>query len=232
MNSKKFDGKVVVVTGAGGALGGAVCSRLVDGGAKVVAVDHDPGKVQDLGDAMRVVAVDLSDESATLAFAHDVLQEFGQVDGVFHLVGGWRGGKGIVEADLADWDFLHEGLIRTLQHVSRAFHDALVESKGRFAIISSTGVAKPTAKNASYAAGKAAAEAWTQAVAHSFADSGAAATILRVVALLTPAQIEQKPDAKFGSFTHVDDVADALVGLFAQDDVNGEVRTLPRRDGK
>jgi NAD(P)-dependent dehydrogenase (short-subunit alcohol dehydrogenase family) len=154
-----------------------------------------------------------------------VRSRFGRVDGVVHLVGGWRGGKGITETDLADWDLLEGLLIRTVQHASRAFHDALVASPaGRFVLISAAEASRPTAKNASYAAAKAAAEAWTLAVADSFRGSPAAATVLVVKALVTPRMREAKPGAAFSGFTDVADLADEIVGLWSRraDEVNGE----------
>ncbi len=231
--SANLRGRLVVVTGAGGALGQELSRRLVAARAKVAAVDHREENlrplVDELGDAVLPFELDLLDEPATLAWGHELVTEHGGVDGLAHLVGGWRGGKGIVETDLADWDFLHDNLIRTLQHVSRALHDALVASPdARLAIISSTGVAKPTAKNACYVAAKAASEAWTLALADSFKDSDAAAVVLRVMALLTPAMREAKPQAKFAGFTPVAEVADALMQLWDRPaaELNGTVVDL------
>lgn len=215
-------GKVVVVTGAAGDLGRATTDLLVQRGATVVAVGRSLDRLGEAGDRYLPVELDLLDEPATLAFGHEVAQDHGHVDGLLHLVGGWRGGKGIVEADLADWDFLHDNIIRTLQHTTRAFHDALRESGGRLAIVSSTGVAKPTAKNAAYAAAKAAAEAWTLAVADSFTTSDAVATIFRVMAL---AAGDPKP-----GFTPVTEVAEAMAGLWDEpaEELNGRITSLKR----
>ncbi|KNX38182.1 SDR family NAD(P)-dependent oxidoreductase [Luteipulveratus halotolerans] len=227
-----MSGLVVVVTGAAGAAGPPVVRRLVAAGATVVAVDVDPAKLEaaaaDVEGPGRVVTavVDLLDEPATLAWGHELASEYGRVDGLLHLVGGWRGGKGIVESDLGDWDALHDSLIRTLQHASRALHDPIKASpQGRLAIVSSVQVDKPSATNASYAAAKAATEVWTKAVADSFKDSDAAAVVVRVMALLTPAMREAKPEAKFKGFSHVDDVADALVALWSKpaSELNGAV---------
>lgn len=213
-----LDGKVIIVAGAAGAAGPPLVRRLVEHAATVVAVDRDENKVRALADDVGVrvvpISVDLLDEGATRALASQLLAEHGRVDGLLHLVGGWRGGAGIVESDLADWDWLHDVLIRTLQHTTRAFHDALIDSGGRLAIVSTTQAQKPTAKNASYAAAKAAAEAWTLACAHSFRNSDAAAVIVQVKALLTDAMREAKPEARFPGYTHVEDLAERLVGLW------------------
>jgi NADP-dependent 3-hydroxy acid dehydrogenase YdfG len=229
--SKILADAVVVVAGAGGGAGGAVVRQLAAAGATAVMADTSVERLEPLTEEVaasggRAVghAVDLLDEDATKSWADSVVAEFGRVDGVVHLVGGWRGGKGIVESDLADWALLSDLLIRTVQHTTRAFHDALLASPaGRFALISAAAASRPTADNASYAAAKAAAEAWTLAVADSFRGSSAAATVLVVKALLTPAMREAKPEGKFTGFTDVADLAQEIVSLWEKPaaEVNG-----------
>lgn len=250
-------GKVVLVAGAAGAAGPPTVAALASRGATVVAIDNAADRLEPVVEAARAQAagggsveplvVDLLDESATREAIGRVPAEHGRIDGLFHLVGGWRGGKGIVESDLADWALLHDLLIRTLQHTSRATHDALVDSGGRLAIVSTTQAQTPNANNASYAAAKAAAEAWTLAVADSFAKaakaeaekaeaagnggsdaSGAAATIVQIKALLTDRMREERPDRKFPGYTHVDDLARELVTLFdvPATELNGTRRSL------
>jgi NAD(P)-dependent dehydrogenase (short-subunit alcohol dehydrogenase family) len=111
-----------------------------------------------------------------------------------------------------------------VQRTSQAFHDALLASPaGRFVLISSVEASRPSQTNASYAAAKAAAETWTLALADAFRGSSAAATIIVVKALLTPAMRERKPDAAFDGFTPVAELADQVAGLWDRpaDDVNG-----------
>jgi NADP-dependent 3-hydroxy acid dehydrogenase YdfG len=212
-------GSVVVVAGAGGGAGAAVVHRLALAGATVVMANRTLESLEQLtsdvaaaGGIAHPYAVDLVDEAATAAWAASVVTEFGRVDGLVHLVGGWRGGKGITETDLADWDWLSDLLVRTVQNTTRGFHDALrASANGRFVLVSAAEASHPTAKNASYAAAKAAAEAWTLAVADSFRDSPAAATIIVVKALVTPAMRAAKPDRAFKGYTDVADLAEAIV---------------------
>ncbi|HWF41184.1 MAG TPA: SDR family oxidoreductase [Acidothermaceae bacterium] len=223
---------VVVVAGAGGGAGAAVVRRLSSAGAIIVTADQSLDSteplVREIGEAggqIDAYALDLLDEDTTRKWADSVTSRFGRVDGVVHLVGGWRGGKGITEADLADWDWLSGLLVRTVQNTTRAFHDQLKASpRGQFVLVSAAEASRPTAKNASYAAAKAAAEAWTLAVADSFRGSQAAATIVVVKALVTPAMREAKPDAAFKGYTDVVELADTIASLWDKtaEDVNGE----------
>jgi NAD(P)-dependent dehydrogenase (short-subunit alcohol dehydrogenase family) len=117
-----------------------------------------------------------------------------------------------------------------VQHTSLAFHEALQRSdRGRYVLISAAGASRPTAGNAAYAAAKAAAEAWTLAMADFFRKAGgaegptSAATILVVKALVHEAMRAERPNAKFAGFTDVKDLAEAIEGVWSRPaaEVNG-----------
>jgi NAD(P)-dependent dehydrogenase (short-subunit alcohol dehydrogenase family) len=234
-----LDGAVVAVAGAAGPAGRAALLRLAEAGATVVASDSDPVRLVEAVDAARYAhggatvtgeTVDLLDLDAARAWADRIEKEFGRVDGLVHLVGGWRGSKTFADAPLADWDTLHNLLIRTAQHTSLAFHDALRRTgNGRYVLISAAGASQPTAGNAAYAAAKAAAEAWTLALGDSFRKLGgesgpsAAAVILVVKALVHDAMRAERPNAKFAGFTDVEELAEAITGVWDRParEVNG-----------
>lgn len=215
-----LDGKVVAVAGAAGGLGPTVCKRLAEAGATVAATDVDQSKLDELADGVGLPderwdgrAADLLAADGAVDWASAVNERFGRVDALVHLVGGWKGGEPLASASLDDYEWLHDLLVRTLQHASRAFHDAIAHEGGRFILISSSQAQKPDGTNASYGATKAAAEAWTLALADSLAESGATANIIVVNAILTPQMREKSPDKPFRSFTSVEDIADAVTFL-------------------
>lgn len=225
---------VIVVAGATGAAGPPLVERLARSGATVVALGSQQERLDRVAGAARTASgsdriearvVDLLDAEATDALATDLLARHGHIDGLAHLVGGWRGGASLVEEPLEDWDWLNDLLIRTLISSTRAFHDALRASpRGRLILISTHQAQAPSAKNAMYAAAKAAAEAWTLAVADSFSGSEAAAVILPIKALLTPAMREAKPEAAFTGYTDVADLADTIHDLWLRPaaELNGQ----------
>jgi len=201
---------IILVTGAGGPTGQAISEYFRKNGHTVIGVDKDD--------------VDLLDRDAVQALADSLAAEYGHLDGVVHLVGGWRGGKSFAETDLEDWNVLHDLLIRTLQHVSLAFEPLLRKSEnGRFVIVSAKAAEKPTAGGAAYAAAKAASEAWTLAMADGLAGTSSAAVILVVKALVNDAMRAAKPNAAFAGFTDVHTLAAEVAGLFAQpaEQING-----------
>jgi NAD(P)-dependent dehydrogenase (short-subunit alcohol dehydrogenase family) len=235
-----LDGAVVAVAGAAGPAGRAALLRLAEAGAVVVASDADPARLAAAVDAARYAhggavvtgdTVDLFDLAATRAWADRTEKEFGGIDGLVHLVGGWRGSATFAETDLADWVLLEKLLVRTVRNTSLAFHDGLLRSDhGRYVLISAAGASKPTAGNAAYAAAKAAAEAWTLALGDAFRKAGggpgprAAATILVIKALVHDAMRAERPAAKFAGFTDVTDLAEAIAGVWDRParEVNGK----------
>jgi NAD(P)-dependent dehydrogenase (short-subunit alcohol dehydrogenase family) len=217
----ELDGRVIAIAGAGGGLGPIVAKRLADAGARLALADRQQeiadAVAQDLGlpdDRVLPLAVDLLDESQANDWASSTQEKFGRVDGLLHLVGGYRGGDPIHSFDLADYEFLHDLLVRTLQLTTRAFHTALTASDhGRFVLVSAAAAQMPENTNAAYASAKAAAEAWTLALAHSFAGTNATSNIIVVNAIETPQIRESSPGVDRPTFTPAEDLADAVAFL-------------------
>lgn len=199
-------GRTVIVAGATSASGLAAARALRSAGARVIAAGRDAGRLRALLDeleadaatgataragSVRTEVCDLSDETEVAALAERIHSRDGAVDGVLHLVGGWRGGGGLAGQSDDDYRFLEQSLT-ALRYVSRAFDaDLRASSAARLAVVSSTAVARPLAGGANYAAVKAATEAWARAVAQGFAkaarDAGAplaaASVVFRVKSL-------------------------------------------------
>ena len=240
MSPPSLDDRVIAIAGVGGGLGPVVASRLAEAGAIVAGTDRDQAALDSLASELGIAeerwdgrAVDLLDEDAARAWCAALAERFGRVDGLVHLVGGWRGGEPLHEAPLADWDLLHDLLIRTVQHTTRAFHDQLAASEhGRFVLVSAKQAQRPSNTNAAYAAAKAAAEAWTLALADGFATSAAdgpetsaiptesahrrgaaTANIVVVDAILTPQMRADSPGKDFPTFTPAEHIAEAIAFL-------------------
>jgi NAD(P)-dependent dehydrogenase (short-subunit alcohol dehydrogenase family) len=213
--------RVIAIAGVGGGLGPLVAERLASAGAIVAGTDRDQAALDGLAADLELPAdrwdgrtADLLDEEATRAWCAALVERFGRVDGLVHLVGGWRGGEPLHEAPLADWELLHDLLIRTVQHTTRAFHDQIAASEnGRFVLVSAKQAQAPTNTNAAYAAAKAAAEAWTLALADGFEPGGATANIIVVDAILTPRMREENPGEEYPTFTPAEDIAGAVAFL-------------------
>jgi NAD(P)-dependent dehydrogenase (short-subunit alcohol dehydrogenase family) len=149
--------RTVLVTGATGDTGRAVCALLTGRGDTVLAVGTDAGRLETVDAAERLVC-DVTDRAATDALAADVATRWDRLDGILHLVGGWKPGWG---DEVTDW--LNARLVTSLLNVSEAFEGMLLAAPaGRLAIVSSTVVTRDGPPSSAYAAAKLAAEAWVE----------------------------------------------------------------------
>ncbi|WP_461163229.1 SDR family oxidoreductase [Arthrobacter sp. R4-81] len=228
----------VLVTGGSGASGVATAKALRHAGFRVLTVGSDKQRIvaaaAQAGEGVIPLVCDLVNLAEVQALHSDVTTAHGGIDGVIHLVGGWRGAKGITTQTDEDWDFLERSAVTTLRNVSRVFYNDLSASDtGRFAMVSSTAVNSPTAATANYVAAKAAAEAWTMAIAQGFeadkdenAGLRSAAVVFVVKALVDDAMRQKAPQRTFPGFTDVRDLAAAAVDLFRKDAVELNGRKL------
>jgi len=118
----EIEGRIIVVTGAAGGIGGALVRGLVDRGARtVVATDLDGAGVErlagELGDG-RVVArvLDVGDEAATRALVEDIERDVGPIDAWFANAGLATGGGPDAPDDV--WD--RQWRINVMSHVYAA----------------------------------------------------------------------------------------------------------------
>lgn len=162
----------IVVTGASGAAGRALCVRLGERGDTVIAVGTDAERLATVAAADRRVA-DLGDPDAVHALAADLASAHRGIGALVHLVGGWRGGDS-AEADA----WLRPRLVDTLANVIAAFEAELTASEGRLAIVSSTAVT-PEATS-SYARAKRDAEKLVARLSDRLAPADGAATVFAI----------------------------------------------------
>lgn len=173
--------------------------------------------------------LDLSHERAVLDLSLRLRKDGLSIDGLLHLVGGWRGGGGLAGQTEDDYLAL-EPSFSALRHLSRAFDgDLRTSPAGRLAIVSSTVVARPLAGSANYAAIKATSEAWTRAVAHGYAKAAreageplrAAAVIIRVKTL---AGLEERLAKTYTELWGADtsDLNDSIIELHQEEGASYE----------
>lgn len=98
---ERFEGKSVLVTGAGSGIGAAAVRRLLDEGAAVTGVDLAAPTIDD--DRFQGVAADVRDHEAVASAVAVAVGATGRLDGVFHAAGVGGGGPvHLLEAD--EWD--------------------------------------------------------------------------------------------------------------------------------
>src|SRR5258707_9714303 len=120
--------KIAVITGAVGNLGTATARQFQQAGAKTVLVDRSQDRLREAfkdiaasPDHLLAGGIDLSDAASLGKLIEQTLERFGRVDALVNTVGGYRGGKPVHDADLAEGDFLFNINVRTTLLCCRAF---------------------------------------------------------------------------------------------------------------
>ena len=92
--SRRLDGRPVLVTGAGSGIGAATCARLVAEGALVAALDLDRNGLEAMaesiggqGDSVALHEVDVTSEAEVAAAVDRAIAAFGDLRGVVHCAG-------------------------------------------------------------------------------------------------------------------------------------------------
>src|SRR5919198_5242973 len=92
--------KVILITGATGALGSKTAHAFAARGDRLILLDNDQGKLDSLTRDLNLSAerlfasvVDLRNGDAVRATAEAVVARFGGIHALIHLVGGWGCGE-------------------------------------------------------------------------------------------------------------------------------------------
>ncbi|HJQ17228.1 MAG TPA: SDR family oxidoreductase [Allosphingosinicella sp.] len=125
-----LEGKVAIVTGAAGGIGGETVKLLVEQGVKVVAEDLRPS-VRELESAGSVVTVegDVSDEAVAARAVAAARDAFGRLDILVNNAGRTFM-KSVLEMTVAEWDGIMQTNARGCFVQSRAALGAMVEGGG------------------------------------------------------------------------------------------------------
>ena len=142
--------------------------------------------------------VDLLDVQAVRESAQAVVSKFGTVHALFHLVGGWVGGKTFTETPADDLEFMVNQHIRTTFNLFKTFEGPLSKNGwGRVILVSASTVPGPPGKTGVYTATKAAQENMGLSLAAELREAGVTVNIIHVRAIdienngkgTTPAEI-------------------------------------------
>lgn len=141
-----LEGRGVIVTGAAGGIGRAVTEAFATTGAKVMAVDVDQARVDEVvagleGSGHVGVAADLRDIAGHAAVIERAKAELGEVYVLANLAAVLRRRGSLDEVTEDDWDFQHDVNLKAAFFLARAAGNAMIEGGrgGRIILFSSQG---------------------------------------------------------------------------------------------
>ena len=221
MADAPLSGRVAIVTGGAGALGGAVTSRLLGDGAHVAV----PLELASHRDALRervtpaardrlfIDVVDVTDLDAMTRFADAVARRHGRVDALVAIVGGFAGGA-LIDTDRATWDrMLAMNLTATFVAARAVVPHMVAAGRGRVVTIGSRAVQPPGPGFIAYTTAKTGVMAFTKALARELAPHGITVNSILPSTMDTPANRADMPDSDRQGWVAVESVADVIAFL-------------------
>ena len=175
---KRFENKVVAITGGGSGMGKLSCELFAQEGASVAVIDINPATAQatvdgivSAGGTAKAYAVDITDEEAMKALFADIVATFGRIDVFFTVAGispvgtavttSYEDYKKVVALDM---DSVFLGCKYSIPYMERQGGGVILNLVGTYGI-------RPTPNKLGYSAAKAGALAITRSVAIDFARS-------------------------------------------------------------
>ena len=210
-----MEGKIVVVTGASGALGKVVVASALAKGAKVAAIDYAASAVKPTDERIELGGVDLTDATEAGKAVDAAAAHFGRLDALVNIAGGFAY-ETTVEGDPKTWQRLYALNVLTTLNTSRSAIPHLVASgAGRIINVGAMGAIQAGAGMGAYAASKAGVHRLTEALAAEWKGKITVNAVLPST-IDTPANRASMPDADFSKWVRPEELASVILFLASE----------------
>jgi L-xylulose reductase len=221
----EFDGKRIIVTGAGKGIGRQTAVRLAREGADVIAVSRSRADLDALADEIgsRSIAVDLADAAATRAAIATALPADLLVN-----CAGMNVLQPFLEIDDAAFDLVQAVNVRAPMIVSQLYARDIVARNATGVIVNVSSISAFTgfADHGSYCASKGALDGMTRVMANELGRQGIRVNAVNPTVTMTALAAEAWSDAAksgpildriaVGRFAETDDIADVILYLLSE----------------
>jgi 3-oxoacyl-[acyl-carrier protein] reductase len=204
--------KIILVTGASGALGKVVAEVALARGARVAGVDHAPSQIPTTPDRIEFGGIDLSDPAQAKTAIDAAAAHFGRLDALINIAGAFAF-ETVAEGDPKTWQRMYTLNVLTALNASRAAIPYLTASPaGRIVNIGAMGALQADAGMGAYAASKAGVHRLTEALAAEWRGKITVNAVLPSI-IDTPANRASMPNADFATWVTPQELADVILFL-------------------
>lgn len=204
-----FAGKVVVITGAAGALGRAVADEFASRSAKLALVDI----IDTTGPHLSLVG-DLTDVSAAQKIAQDIVRKLGRIDVLANVAGGFTMGETVHETTDKTWNFMFDLNVKTMLNMVRATVPTMLAARsGKIVNIGARAGLQGVGRMGAYCASKAVVIRLTESLADELKGSGINVNCVLPSIIDTQRNRDDMPDADPSKWVSPADLARAIAFL-------------------
>jgi len=202
--------RVVVITGAFGALGRVVAGAFAGQGDKVVRVDFAPSAPDENASGLDLPGVDLTKDEAPGQIVDQVLAKFGRLDVLINIAGGFAW-ETLRDGSMATWQRMFAMNVLTSASMAKAALPALEKAPLAHIVNIGAGAAvKADAGMGAYAASKAGVHRLTEALAAELAGSNVTVNAILPSIIDTPTNRADMPDADTATWVKAGAIADIV----------------------
>jgi NAD(P)-dependent dehydrogenase (short-subunit alcohol dehydrogenase family) len=220
-----LENRVAVITGATGALGSVLSHDLAEHKVGLALFDRDETKLASLTENLalpnaRILSkvVNILDPTETFSAAKETMEKFNKVDILLHVVGGWTGGKSLMDASPADLEFMLNQHIWTSFNVIRAFVPYMITNGwGRIVMVTSPYAARPQVKGGPYSIGKAGQESLVLTLAQELKGTGVTANLIQAKTIDTKREKVASPTHENAFWTTPEELSAAILYLLSSE---------------
>jgi NAD(P)-dependent dehydrogenase (short-subunit alcohol dehydrogenase family) len=207
-----MQGRVLLVTGALGALGKVVTETAQARGARIAGIDHAPSQAPATAGRIEIGGVDLSDAAQAKAAVDAAAGHFGRLDALINIAGGFAF-ETVGDGDSRTWQRMYALNVLTALNASRAALPHLAAAKtGRIVNIGAMGALQAGAGMGPYAASKAGVHRLTEALASEWKGKVTVNAVLPSI-IDTAANRAEMPNADFSKWVTAQELAEVILFL-------------------
>jgi len=208
-----FSRKTILITGAKGNLGKALCEAFAARGGNVIPID---------------LPTNLLDQAQVDAVVKKAIQDFKRIDVLCNIAGGFRMGKPVHETADADWNFLMDLNARTVLHTARAVVPHMIAAGGgKIVNVGAFAAQKGAASMGAYIASKGAVMRLTETMAAELREKNINVNCVLPTIIDTPANRADMPKADPKRWVAPADLASVIVFLASDEARAIHGATLP-----
>lgn len=203
--------KVIVITGAFGALGKVAAQRAQARGFVAAMLDHAPVPPDMVNRPLAIGSVDLTKPDQAMEAMQKIRDGAGRISALLNIAGGFTF-RTLADGDCTDWDLMYAINLKTAVNASRAALPHLIESRGAIVNVGAAGALKAGVGMGAYAAAKAGVHRLTESLAEELKGKVRVNAVLPSI-LDTPQNRKDMPAADFGAWVQLTELADVMLFL-------------------